>query len=96
MRQPSPDGNQVNAFRAPMRSFELIPHWKRLTERRPMHERLLVTPKEAAQLLSISRSKTYELIASGKLPSITLGHSRRVPLAELREFIRNSVETNDD
>ena len=61
-----------------------------------MSEPLLVTPKEAAKLLSISRSKTYELIASGTLPSITLGYSRRVPLAELREFIRNSVKTNDD
>ena len=54
-------------------------------------EPLLRTPLEAAQLLKISRSKCYELIAKGQLPSITLGCSLRIPLDELRDFIRDRV-----
>jgi len=61
-----------------------------------MSEPLLVTPQEAAKLLSISRSKTYELIAKGQLPSITLGYSRRIPLAELRVFIADKTKTDVD
>ena len=43
-------------------------------------ERLLLRPHEAAEL----RSTVYELIASGAIPSITIGRSRRVPLEALR------------
>ena len=58
-----------------------------------MTEPLLLTPLEASQLLKISRSKCYELIAKGQLPSLTLGCSRRIPLEQLREFIRDRVAT---
>ena len=42
---------------------------------------------EAAQILGIGRSKTYELIASGRLKSIKLDSARRVPVAALTEFL---------
>jgi excisionase family DNA binding protein len=61
-----------------------------------MPEPLLVTPKEAAKLLAISRSKTYELIAKNKLPSITLGYSRRIPLDALRALIKEQTTTDVD
>ena len=60
-----------------------------------MTEPLLITPAEAAKLLAISRSKTYELIAKGILPSLTIGYSRRIPLDRLRAYIDTNVKTDD-
>lgn len=48
---------------------------------------LLVTPGAAAGLLAIGRTRCYELIASGALPSVTLGRSRRIRVSDLEEFV---------
>jgi excisionase family DNA binding protein len=50
-------------------------------------ERLLLRPAEAAEAIGIGRSKLYELLASGDLPSIRIGGSVRVPVDALREWI---------
>ena len=42
--------------------------------------RLLLTVPEAAEALAISRSKLYELLASGEVASIRIDGSRRIPL----------------
>ena len=47
--------------------------------------RLLLTVPEAAKALAISRSKLYELIASGAIASIRIDGSRRIPLTALDE-----------
>jgi excisionase family DNA binding protein len=49
--------------------------------------RLLLTIPEAAKALAISRSKLYELIASGALRSVRIDGSRRVPLDSLTTYI---------
>ncbi|MFF3671099.1 helix-turn-helix domain-containing protein [Microtetraspora malaysiensis] len=48
---------------------------------------LLLTVPEAADALAISRSKLYQLIASGAVDSIRIDGSRRVPVASLHDFI---------
>jgi excisionase family DNA binding protein len=50
-------------------------------------DKLLLTPTEAAQLLSISRSKLYELIGQGRLTSVRIDASRRVSAKALVEFV---------
>jgi excisionase family DNA binding protein len=52
-------------------------------------ERLLLRPAEAAEILGVSRSKLYELVAAGKLPSVRLDEGRliRVPLAALKALV---------
>jgi excisionase family DNA binding protein len=50
-------------------------------------EKLLYDTREAARLLSISRTKVYELMASGELASVRIGRSRRIPAEELRRFV---------
>ena len=55
-------------------------------------ERLLLRPHEAAELLGLGRSTVYELIASGAIPSITIGRSRRVPLEALRAWVRAQTD----
>ncbi|MFD0856516.1 helix-turn-helix domain-containing protein [Actinomadura adrarensis] len=57
--------------------------------------RLLLTVQEAAQALAISRSKLYELIASGELPSVRIDGSRRVPLTALDAYINSLMERKE-
>jgi excisionase family DNA binding protein len=55
-------------------------------------ERILVSVPEAADMLSISRSKLYELLASGEIQSIHIDGARRVLLASLREYVARRLE----
>lgn len=54
-------------------------------------ERLLLRPAECADAIGVSRSKAYELISSGEIPSIRLGGSVRVPVEALREWIGRRI-----
>ena len=49
-------------------------------------ERLLLTVWEAADVLSVSRSRVYELIYAEQLDSVKIGRSRRVSLASVRRL----------
>lgn len=55
-------------------------------------ERLAYRIPEAAETLGISRSKVYQLIDSGDLPVIHVGHCMRVPAEALREWIRKQTK----
>ncbi len=50
-------------------------------------DRLLYTPEEAAEMLRIGRSRTYDLIRTGALTSIQIGRSRRVSREALSDFV---------
>ncbi len=52
-------------------------------------DRLLLRPPEVAEALGIGRSKAYELIAAGTIPSIRIGGSVRVPVEKLRQWIES-------
>lgn len=49
--------------------------------------RLLLSPDEAARALSVSRSQLYRLIREGRLRSVMLGGSRRIPVASLERLV---------
>ena len=49
--------------------------------------RLLLTVPESAEALAISRSKLYELLASGAVDSIRIDGSRRVPVEALETYV---------
>ena len=48
---------------------------------------LLLSVRRTAELLSISRSQCYELVGAGRIPSVRLGKSIRVPADELKRFV---------
>lgn len=50
-------------------------------------DKLLLTPKEAAQQLGIGRSKLYQLIQSGTLDSVLIGRCRRIPATALATYV---------
>lgn len=51
-----------------------------------MTEQLLYRVEDAARVLSLGRSKTFELIANGEIKSVQIGRSRRVPRAALEAY----------
>ena len=55
-------------------------------------DKLLLRPVEAAEAIGIGRSKVYELIARGELPSVRIGSSVRVPVDALRAWITRQLE----
>jgi excisionase family DNA binding protein len=54
--------------------------------------RLLLNPTDAAYVLSISRSKLYELAAAGAIPSLHIGKALRFPVEELRRWITEHTQ----
>ena len=50
-------------------------------------ERLAYRVNEAAEMMGVSRSKMYELIAAGSIPVLRIGTSIRVPNEALREWL---------
>ena len=59
-------------------------------------ERLLLRPAEAANLLSVGRTKIYQLLADEELPSVRLGGSIRVPLGALERWVEDQGRTDAD
>ena len=56
----------------------------------------LLRIEEAAERLSIGRSKVYELIREGKLEVVHIGRSVRVPVRSLDEFIEQLLGAGTD
>ncbi len=54
-------------------------------------DRILLRVTEAAEVCGIGRSKAYLLVASGEWPSVKIGRSVRVPLEELRDWVKQHV-----
>jgi len=53
---------------------------------------LLLRATEAAELLGISRSSLYQLLASGRLKAVRLGQSVRIPRREVERIATIDVE----
>ncbi|MFB7911365.1 MULTISPECIES: helix-turn-helix domain-containing protein [Kitasatospora] len=52
---------------------------------------MLTIPDVMAQL-QLGRSTVYDLIRTRRLPSVTIGRSRRVPAAAVRTFVAELAE----
>ena len=50
-------------------------------------DKLLLTPVEAAQALGIGRSKLYELMSAGVVPSVRIGGCRRIASSDLSRLV---------
>jgi len=55
-------------------------------------EPLLLTVAEAVELTRISRTKFYELVKSGEVPSVSIDRSRRIPLDGLKDWIKGQTQ----
>jgi len=52
-----------------------------------LEDRLLYRVTEVAVFLNVSRSKVYELLGSGALPSVRIGRTRLVRGSDLRHYV---------
>lgn len=57
-----------------------------------MCEQILVDVREAARRLGLGRSMVYRFIESGSLPSLKIGGSRRIVVADLERFVQRLRE----
>jgi excisionase family DNA binding protein len=57
--------------------------------------KLLVTPEEAAAILSVGRTTVYEFIATGQLESVQIKSCRRIPMAALQRFVQRLLEGSE-
>jgi excisionase family DNA binding protein len=58
--------------------------------------KIMLTIREAAELLGIGRTKTYQLIASGAFPVVRLGRCVRIPRARLIEVLDELANQGGD
>ena len=58
-------------------------------------EKLLLRPAEAADQLGISRTRCYQLLKEGTIPSVKIGSSVRVPTGQLKAWIDDRVEKTE-
>lgn len=54
----------------------------------------LLRVEEAAEWLGLGRTKAYELVYKGVIPSVTIGRSRRIPISALQAFVDRLVADN--
>lgn len=56
--------------------------------------RLMLTVREAAEILHVGRSTVYSLMDSGELESVHIGRLRRIPMQAVTDYIeRKRAET---
>jgi excisionase family DNA binding protein len=59
--------------------------------RQEKHGAIAVPPRAASRMLSISLSKTYELLRNGELDSYSDGKARRVIVASIYAYIERRL-----
>jgi excisionase family DNA binding protein len=52
-------------------------------------ERPFYTVSEIAEKLGVTPNRTYQMIATGELPSVRIGGGIRVPVASWEQWIKN-------
>jgi excisionase family DNA binding protein len=50
-------------------------------------EILLYSPQEAAEMLGVSRSQMFELLACGDVESVKIGRLRKIPREALTAYV---------
>lgn len=53
---------------------------------------MLLTVDEASRLLGIGKTRLYELMRSGDIPSLRVGKSRRIPVREVEAWIERLLD----
>ncbi|MFE2426450.1 helix-turn-helix domain-containing protein [Streptomyces sp. NPDC059373] len=54
-----------------------------------------LTVEEAARRIGIGRTKMYEYVSSGEIPSVTIGRLRRIPAEAVGDFLAKRLTAAD-
>ncbi len=60
-----------------------------------MTAKLLLTTDEAAEALGVGKTKLYELLGRGELPSLKIGRRRMVPMRAIEDFVERLMAEED-
>jgi excisionase family DNA binding protein len=55
------------------------------------NDKLLLRISEAAEMLSVARSKAYAMVQAGELPVVRIGKSVRIPVRALNEYVERKT-----
>jgi len=59
-----------------------------------MMEKMVLKPSEVSEVLGIGRTRAYELLSTGELPSIRIGKSIRIPVTALKQWMEERQSEN--
>jgi excisionase family DNA binding protein len=57
---------------------------------------LLLTVRQAADLVGVGRTTMYKLMEAGELPSVHVGASRRIPLSAVYNYVESLCRSEVD
>ena len=57
-------------------------------------ERLILTAREASQLLGLSRSSVYQGMLTGEIPHVRIGKRKLIPKAALERMLECDCQLN--
>jgi excisionase family DNA binding protein len=60
-----------------------------------MFESTLLTAKDVAQILRISKALAYRLVTDGQLPAVRFGRTVRIRQEDLQAFVVNNLTCKD-
>jgi excisionase family DNA binding protein len=88
--QPDPQAETPRSLR--LAQLRAIPGDNQKGESAYTPYKLLVTPEEAAAILSVGRTTVYELMATGELEFVHVKSCRRIPVVALERFVRRPLD----
>jgi excisionase family DNA binding protein len=56
----------------------------------------LMSPEELAKFLGLGRTRTYELLSAGAIPSVRIGRLRKVGRTDVDRFVESRLESVDE
>lgn len=59
------------------------------------HGKMLCRVEEVAIMLSIGRTAAWELVRKHKIRSVKIGHTRRVPMSAVHEYIDKLLDASE-
>ena len=57
-----------------------------------IEQRSVLKVEDLAHMLSIGRNTAYELVRSGKIRSVKIGRTYRIPLTAVDDYLNSPVE----
>ena len=54
-----------------------------------------MSPDQVAESLGVCRSRVYDLMRTGVLPSVKIGRARRVPVSAVRAYVDQLTDSQD-
>jgi excisionase family DNA binding protein len=79
----------LNSTEHSCEAYSMIKNDELAPQRDAPVQKLLLTLPEAGRALAISRSKMYDLLNAGHLPSVHIGRSRRVRMSDVEHFVNS-------